>query len=193
MSQIEILTTEFPESSIEGKYNLRYRLVTEDRNQTSSYSDVKTLTLPDIDVQIGSSAIGLVMSAVSVTDTVLLSETVPTNAVNKLTFNWAPGNNVILDREEYDLYGYFSETGSDFKTVSPIFLTSINQSGSHTIDPNAIPANSAYVIFVITKKTNIKSIYNFLLSALGTSLTNSAGVTITQHNVVTFVSPKFQI
>jgi hypothetical protein len=193
MSKIEILATEFPESSIEGKYNLRYRLVTEDRNQTSSYSDVKTLTLPNVNVQVGSLSTGLVMSAISVTDTVLVSETVPTNAVNKLTFSWAPGNNVVIDRNQYDLYAYFSTTGSDFNTKSSIFLTSIDQSGSHTIDPNAIPSNSKFVVFVISKKTNIKSIYDLKLNAAGTGITNSAGASITQHNVVTFVSPKFQI
>jgi hypothetical protein len=175
MSNVEIVPSEMPESSIDGKYNVRYRLVTEDRNQTSSYSDVKTITLPQITVQLGSLTTGLVMSAVSVTDTVLLSETVPTSAANKLTFTWAPGNNVILDRDQYDLYAYFSSTGSDFNTKTPKFLTSISQSGSNTIDPNSITANSSHVIFVITKKTNIKSIYDFKLSPLGDYITGSSG------------------
>jgi hypothetical protein len=193
MSNVEVIPSEMPESSIDGKYNVRYRLVTEDRNQTSSYSDVKTITLPQITVQLGSLATGLVMSAVSVTDTVLLSETVPTSAANKLTFTWAPGNNVTLDRDQYDLYAYFSSTGSDFNTKTPKFLTSISQSGSNTIDPNSIPASSSYVVFVITKKTNIKSIYNFKLKSAGTGISNANEEPITTHNVVTFVSPKFQI
>jgi hypothetical protein len=206
MSKIDIAAEELPESSIDGKYNVRYRLVTEDRNQTSSFSDVKTLTLPLKTVQIGSSTTGLTMSAVSVTDTVLLSNTTPTNDANKLTFSWTPADGVTLDRPEYDLYGYFSgqpEEFSDFKDVTPIFLGTIGVTGTYVVDPTAFSTrfqgmlqvvfDPLQVVFVITKKTNVKSIYNFKLTAVGTGITDSAGVPITQHNVVTFVSPKFQI
>jgi hypothetical protein len=206
MSRVDIAAEELPESSIDGKYNVRYRLVTEDRNQTSSYSDLKTLTLPLKTVQVGSSTSGLTMSAVSVTDTVLLSSTIPTNDANKLTFSWTPADGVTLDRPQYDLYGYFSgQTSefSDFDGVSPIFLGTIGVTGSYVVDPTAfstrqqgmllITFDPLQVVFVIAKKTNVKSIYDFKLNAAGTGITNSLGTAITQHNIVTFVSPKFQI
>jgi hypothetical protein len=205
MSKIDIAASELPESSIDGKYNVRYRLVTEDRNQTSSYSDVKTITLPEVTVQVGSSVSGLVMSASSVTSTVFLSNTSPSSSDNKLTFSWTPGENVQFDRSEYDLYAYFvnNDAGIEFNLVSPLFLGKISASGSYIVDPTSFAIRNMgflqiyfepkHVVFVITKKTNVKTIYDFKLNSAGTGITNSAGTTITKHNVVTFVSPKFKI
>jgi hypothetical protein len=209
MSRVDIAAEELPESSIDGKYNVRYRLVTEDRNQTSSFSDVKTLTLPPKTIQVGSSTSGLIMSAVSVTETVLLSNITPTNDANKLTFSWTPADGVTLDRPEYDLYGYYTDSslGTGFNNTYPIFLGTVKSTGTYVSDPTSFSTREAppgmltsqvifrplFVVFALTKKTNTKSIYDFKLNSAGTGVTNSAGTAITQHNVVTFVSPKFQI
>lgn len=206
MSNVEIMPSEMPESSIDGKYNVRYRLVTEDRNQTSSYSDVKTLTLPQVTVQVGSSNTGLVMSAVRVADTIVLSTVAPTTSSNKLTFSWTPGDGITLDRSEYDLYAYFTDQDPDFQDfdyVSPIFLGTVNSTGTYVVDPTAFSTRNEgfllvifepkYVVFVLTKKTNIKSIYNFKLKSKGDGITDSLGAEITTHNIVTFVSPRFRI
>jgi hypothetical protein len=206
MSRVDIAAEELPESSIDGKYNVRYRLVTEDRNQTSSYSDVKTLTLPPKTIQVGSSTTGLIMSAASVTQTVVLSSAAPTSSANKLTFSWTPADGVTLDRSEYDLYAYFSGQPaefSDFDNVKPIFLGTIGVTGTYVVDPTAFSTRQQgtllvtfeplQVVFVITKKTNIKSIYDFKLKFAGTGIQTASGGPLTEHNVVTFVSPKFQI
>jgi hypothetical protein len=206
MSRIDISANELPESSIDGKYNVRYRLVTEDRNQTSSFSNIKTVTLPQFPVQVGSSNTGLIMSAVSVTDTVLLSTTAPTNDANKLTFSWTPADGITLDRSEYDLYAYFTDQDPDFQDfdfVSPIFLGTVNSTGTYVVDPTAFSTRNEglllvifepkYVVFVLTKKTNVKSIYNFKLKSKGDGITDSSNSEITSHNVVTFVSPRFRI
>ena len=81
MSKVTVEPQYLPETSIEGKYNVRYRLATEDRNQSSAWSNIRTLTLPQKAVQVGTSTTGLIMSSFSVRNNVLLSSTTPDNDV----------------------------------------------------------------------------------------------------------------
>lgn len=182
---VKIHVNTLPPVNPDGTYDLRYRIISEDRNQFSEWSDLIVATLPEKTVQHSTSNTQLAMSASSVTETVVISSTVPTSAINRLTFSWSPLEGEILDRQEYDLYAYFSTTGSNFNTITPTFLSTVSTSGSYTVDPTALPVGTAYAVFLFAKKTNIKLVYGFQLNALGDA------ISVNTHNVVTFVSPKY--